>query len=200
MILYLHGFRSSPLSFKAMYMAERMQDLGLEDQYLCPQLPESPQASVELALELMQPFSVGEVTLIGSSLGGFYATALAERTGCRAVLLNPVVNPFRVVPKEIDPASGNHVQDWLRFNREYESELRALLVERITRPERYLLLAGTADELLDWRDMIKHYAGARQLVIEGGDHGISDFPQYLDEVLAFCGESLTPPLPEDKAE
>lgn len=189
MILYLHGFRSSPLSFKAMYMAERMQDLGLEDQYLCPQLPESPRASVELALELMQPFSADEVTLIGSSLGGFYATALAERTGCRAVLLNPVVDPFRVVPKDIDPASGIHVQDWLRFNREYESELRALLVERITRPERYLLLAGTADELLDWRDMVRHYAGARQLVIEGGDHGISDFPQYLEEVLAFCGVS-----------
>lgn len=187
MILYLHGFRSSPLSYKAMIMAERMQDLGLGDQYTCPQLPESPAASIHIALDLMRPIPVDEVTLIGSSLGGFYATALAERTGCRAVMLNPVVDPFNVAPRNIHPASGIYVQEWLRFTATYEAELRELLVERITRPERYLLLAGTADELLDWRGMTAHFAGARQLVIEGGDHGISDFPHYLDEVLAFCG-------------
>lgn len=199
MILYLHGFRSSPSSFKALLLAERMQQLGLGDHYVCPQLPDSPNEAVRLVLELVSPFAAGSVALIGSSLGGYYATALAEKIGCAAVLLNPVVEPLLVMPRNIDLASGIHVEQWLSFTHQHEAELRALRVERITRPERYFLLAGTADELLDWREMTAHYAGARQRVIEGGDHGLADFPHYMDEVLEFCGvdagakESTTPP-------
>jgi hypothetical protein len=190
MILYLHGFRSSPQSFKAMLMAERMQQLGLADEYLCPQLPESPRACVDLALDLLRGIPIGKVSLVGSSLGGFYATALAERTGCRAVLLNPVVDPFRVVPEDVGPDSGILAQEWLSFTQPYTAELRDLLAPRITLAQRYLLLAGTADELLDWRQMTARYAGARQIVIEGGDHGLSGFADHLDDVLAFCGVSV----------
>jgi len=189
MILYLHGFRSSPSSFKARLVAERMQELGLGEQYICPQLPDSPGEDVRLALELVRRFPAESVALVGSSLGGYYATWLAEKIGCKAVLLNPVVDPLQVRPKHVDPASGIHVQEWIRTTRQYESEFKALRVDRITRPERYLLLAGTADELLDWRGMTVHYAGARQRVIEGADHGLSGFAQYMDEVLEFCGAS-----------
>ena len=188
MILYLHGFLSSPDSLKARLLADRMQALGLSAQYISPQLPGSPAEAAGLALDLVRNFPADELAVIGSSLGGYYATWLAEKIGCRAVLLNPVVDPFHVHPsKPVDPSSGIHVREWMLLTQKYESELKALRIERITRPERYFLLAGTADELLDWREMTVHYAGARQRVIEGADHGLSDFSQYMDEVLAFCG-------------
>lgn len=186
MILYLHGFRSSPLSFKARLIGERMAALGRGGEYHCPQLPASPREAMALAEALVAP-DPAKVTLVGSSLGGYYATWLAEKFGCRAVLLNPAVKPPRDLEKYVGVTTAYHSDAPFEFKREYIDELKALAVERITRPERYFLIAATGDEVLDWREMTAHYPGARQHIIEGSDHGISEFAQYLDDVLAFCG-------------
>lgn len=187
MIVYLHGFRSSPLSFKARLLAERMAALGRSDEFLCPQLPASPRATIALVQGLIEAIDPGELSLIGSSLGGCYATWLAEQTGCRAVLLNPAVRPARDLAGQVGTMQAYHSDEPFEFKPEYVEELKALQVARITEPGRYLLLAATGDELLDWREMVAHYPGARQRIIEGSDHGMSDFADYLDCVLAFCG-------------
>ena len=186
MILYLHGFRSSPKSFKARLVGVRMRELGLTDQLTCPQLPASPRAAMALAYELVDGVAPDQLAIIGSSLGGFYATHMAERLGCRAVLLNPAIVPLQDLERHVGVTTEYHSSEPFEFKRAYIDELRALQVERITRPERYLLLAATSDEVLDYRDMVAHYPGATQHVIEGSDHAISEFRQYLDEVLAFC--------------
>ena len=190
MILYLHGFRSSPQSMKARVIASRMAELGLSDQLANPQLPASPKLAMELALSLVAGVPAGELAIIGSSLGGYYATWLAERLGCRAVLLNPAVVPLKDLDQHVGVTTQYHSDEPFEFKREYIDELRALAVDRITGPERYFLVAATGDEVLDYRDMVKHYAGARQHVIDGSDHGITEFAevvQYRDAVLAFCG-------------
>lgn len=188
MILYLHGFRSSPQSFKARVMGQRMAALGLQNQYVCPQLPASPAGAIALAGSLVAGVDPAQLTVVGSSLGGFYATWLAERLGCRAALLNPAVDPLKDLEKHVGVTTAWHSDEPFEFKQEYIAELAALRVERITRPERYFLLAATGDEVLDYRDMVRHYAGARQHVIEGSNHAIPEFPQYVDEVLAFCGK------------
>jgi len=187
MILYLHGFRSSPQSFKARLLAERMQALGLGEQYICPLLPASPRAVIDLSLDLLAPYQAEEIHVIGSSLGGFYATHLAERLGCRAVLFNPAVKSFRDLEKYVGVTTRFHDGQPFEFKREYIDELRALAVDQITEPQRYFLMAATGDEVLDWREMVAFYPGARQHVIQGSDHGIPEFAAYADEVLAFCG-------------
>ena len=186
MILYLHGFRSSPKSFKARLVGVRMLELGLSDELRCPQLPASPNEAIALALKLVEGVPAAELAIVGSSLGGYYATWLAERLGCRAVLLNPAIVPLKDLDQHVGVSTQFHSDEPFEFKREYIAELRALAVDRITRPERYLLIAATGDEVLDYRDMVAHYLGARQHVIEGSDHGISEFRQYVDEVLAFC--------------
>lgn len=187
MIVYLHGFRSSPQSFKARVIEKRMQTLGQGQNFLCPQLPASPRLAIELAQRILQPYPAQEVCLIGSSLGGFYATWLAEQSGCRAVLLNPAVAPFADLEKHVGLTTGYHSNEPFEFKPEYIEELKDLAVHRITRPERYFLMAATGDEVLDWRQMVAHYPGARHFVIQGSDHGISEFESYVDEVLTFCG-------------
>jgi predicted esterase YcpF (UPF0227 family) len=191
MMLYLHGFRSSPQSFKARHMAERMQALGRLQEYHCPQLPASPAQAISLALAYAQQFPPEQrkeqLSIVGSSLGGFYATWLAEHLGCRAVLLNPAVKPPRDLESYVGVTTHYHSDAPFEFKREYIDELRALTVDKITRPERYFLIAATGDEVLDWREMTAHYAGAKQIVIDGSDHGISEFADYADDVLAFCG-------------
>jgi predicted esterase YcpF (UPF0227 family) len=128
----------------------------------------------------------GDLAIIGSSLGGYYATWLAERFGCRAALLNPSVDPLKNLSTQVGVTTSWHSNEPFEFKPSYIDELVALRVPAITRPERYYLLAATGDEVLDYRDMVARYAGAHQHVIEGSDHAISEFEQYVDEVLAFC--------------
>ena len=184
-VLYLHGFRSSPKSFKARVVQQRMEQLGCASKLICPQLPASPRAAMELVLTLVERHQ-DKLAIVGSSLGGFYATWLAERFGCRAVLINPAVDPLKDLDRHVGVTTAWHSDERFEFKREYIDELAELKVARITRPERYFLLAATGDEVLDYRDMVAHYAGARQHVIEGSDHAVSEFEQYVDEVLDFC--------------
>ena len=186
MLLYLHGFRSSPRSFKARVVGARMAALGRADALICPQLPASPRAARELICQLTDRYPADQLAVVGSSLGGFYATWLAERRGCRAVLLNPAVDPLKDLDKHVGVTTAFHSDEPFEFKREYIDELRALKVAAITDPQRYFLIAATGDEVLDYRDMLRHYAGARQTVIEGSDHALSEFPDHVDEVLAFC--------------
>lgn len=188
-LLYLHGFRSSPRSAKARIVQARMETIGRAQDLICPQLPASPKAAMELVLTLAERHvdSPGGLAIVGSSLGGFYATWLAERFGCRAALVNPSVDPLKNLSDHVGVTTNWHSDEPFEFKPEYIDELAALKIARITQPARYYLLAATGDEVLDYRDMVAHYAGARQHVIDGGDHAVSDFARYVDEVLAFCG-------------
>jgi predicted esterase YcpF (UPF0227 family) len=186
MLIYLHGFRSSPSSFKARMIGERMAALGRAADYACPALPVSPREAIELVERTWR--LGGADTLVGSSLGGCYATRLAERHGCRAVLLNPATRPADGLARYLGPQTMYHDPSHaFELLPRHLDELRAIEVAAITRPERYLLVAATGDELLDWRQMVAAYPGARHRVIEGSDHGLSDFAAHLDEVLAFAG-------------
>jgi predicted esterase YcpF (UPF0227 family) len=185
-IVYLHGFRSSPRSRKAQMLREHLRQRGLADRYICPLLPASPRAASQLALDAARTKPSDRVALIGSSLGGYYATWVAEQLGCRAVVLNPAIDPARDLQVHIGRQAVFFSDDEIDFRPEYIDELRALDT-RITKPERYFLIAATGDAVIDYRTMVAKYLGARQIVIEGGNHELSDFAQYVDEVLSFCG-------------
>jgi uncharacterized protein len=191
-ILYLHGFRSSPQSFKARVMHARLAELDRLSEWQCPVLPVSPAEAVALAESIAAGARRDEVTVVGSSLGGFYATWLAEKHGWRAVLLNPAVVPQDDLSHYLGDQPLWHGGGSITVLPRHLDELRALSVTAITRPERYFLIAATGDEVLDYRAMLAHYPGARTTLIQGGDHAISDFPRYLDDVLAFCGREPPP--------
>ncbi|MCU6619967.1 esterase [Achromobacter sp. 77] len=191
MILYLHGFRSSPDSFKARMMANAMAERGLNEAWACPQLPASPRAAIDLAMgmardRLANAASPRELTVIGSSLGGFYATWIAEQLGCKAVLLNPAVNAARDLATQVGEHHMYHSGAPFVFLPEYVAELAAIHAPHITQPDRYFLVAATGDEVLDWREMRDRYAGCRQRIVQGSDHGLSDFADWMPEVLEFA--------------
>lgn len=193
MILYLHGFRSSPKSFKAQLLAARVAELGRAHEWRCPMLPVSPLEAVALAEAQVAAASSGaaaDVTVIGSSLGGYLATHLAEKHGWRAVLLNPAVLPQRDLSAYLGEQPLWHGGGSIVVEPHHLEELRVLGVGSITRPDRYYLIAATGDEVLDYREMLAHYPGVETKLIQGSDHAISEFAGYVDDVLAFCG--LTP--------
>jgi predicted esterase YcpF (UPF0227 family) len=185
-IIYIHGLNSSALSFKASVLRRRMTELRRGREFLCPELPPSPREAIALLAGAIEEHAPAETSLIGSSLGGYYATCLAERYGLRAVLINPAVAPYELLASALGPQVNLYTGARYELTHAHVDELRALEVERVT-PERYLLILGTADEVLDYRTAVAKYRGARQIVVEGGDHGLSNFEPYLDPALAFCG-------------
>lgn len=186
MILYLHGFRSSPASHKAQQLQAHLRARGLGHLFRCPQLPPSPRAAIALAQEAIAT-SGDRVTLVGSSLGGYYATWLAQTHGLKAVLVNPAVVAPLSLGAYVGPQTNLYTGEVFEFKPQYVDELRALEVARLSNPENILLLVETGDELLDYREAVTKYAGARQVVIEGGDHGFQHWGDYLDAVLDFAG-------------
>ena len=187
-LLYLHGFRSSPQSHKARILAQHMATQHPQVTWWCPQLPPSPRATAALLMDGVKDWPRDSMAVMGSSLGGFYATWVAEQTGCQAVLLNPAVNPARDLAKYVgEQTCWQDPQEKFFFEPCFIDELRALTCATITRPERTLALIAKGDELLDWRESIARYAGAQIQLIEGGDHAISDFERYLPGILAFLG-------------
>jgi predicted esterase YcpF (UPF0227 family) len=185
-VLYLHGFRSSPRSFKAKRMAGWVQAQRPDLVWWCPQLPPSPREAAEMLMHGFAAWPQQRMAVVGSSLGGFYATAVAERIGCPAVLLNPAVNPARDLAAYIGEQTSFHdPAEHFFFRAEFVDELRALTPTAITRPERYAAVIAKGDEVLDWREMAGRYPGATIRLLEGGDHALSDFDDHLPFVLNF---------------
>lgn len=190
MILYLHGFRSSPQSRKALQIRAALSERGREDEYACPQLPASPSAAARLIESVAATVEPRRLAVIGSSLGGYYATWLAERSGCRAALLNPAITPHVDLSAHLGAQPVYFSDATIDMRPEFLQELQALDTPQITQPQRYFLVAATGDDVIDYRTMVAKYSGCRMRVLEGSDHQISDFAQYLDDVLAFCDNSL----------
>jgi predicted esterase YcpF (UPF0227 family) len=162
------------------FMAER----GLAHEYACPALP--PLARD--ALQAVEPLLVRKPCLIGSSLGGFYATYLAEEHDLRAVLINPAIDPHVGLRAYLGAQKNLHTGEPYQLTEAHLREWQALYASRVT-PQRYLLIVETGDEVLDYRRALARYAGAEQIVVRGGDHSLQSFPQHLERILAFSRAS-----------
>ena len=189
-LLYLHGFRSSPRSSKAQKMALVVQRDYPGVTWWCPQLPPSPQRAMAQVMDGVSAWcgSAGfqRMAVVGSSLGGFYATWLAEKMACKAVLLNPVVRPARDLARHIGAQNSWHDPDeTFFFQAEFIDELRALEAGPLSQPRNYLAVIAKGDEVLDWHEMTARYGGARIRLLDGGDHALSDFDEHLPDILDF---------------
>ena len=181
-LIYIHGFNSSPASFKARVLQDALAQRAPAATFHAPALPHSPAAAASRLDELALKYP--QAILAGSSLGGYYATWLAERHNLRAVLINPAVRPYELLEGHVGRQKNFHTGEEYEFTLDHVAELRVLEVALIT-PQRYLLMVETGDEVLDYRLAVERYRGARQLVIEGGDHGFGDFVDHMEAVLAF---------------
>jgi predicted esterase YcpF (UPF0227 family) len=188
-LLYLHGVRSSPQSMKAQKMAAWVKAHRPGLTFWCPQLPPSPAQAMALVAQGLADWPTEGTALMGSSLGGFYATWVAERldAGARApvVLVNPSTDPASSLAQHIGEQTHWHnPQDRFFFRAEFVEELRALACCALTHPPRYQVWAATGDEVLDWRTMQARYLPCDLRVVQGSDHALSDFDTHLPAMLA----------------
>ena len=161
-----------------------MKDLGRESDFIAPALPHQPAAAAQLLEDLVRTHPHSAV--VGSSLGGYYATYLAEKFALPAVLINPAVRPYELLVEALGRQKNYRSGEEYDFTEQHIEQLRTLEVDAIT-PSRYFLMVETADEVLDYRSAVERYRDARHLIVEGGDHGFQSFAVHLDAALKFCG-------------
>jgi predicted esterase YcpF (UPF0227 family) len=177
---------SAPQSKKATMLGDYVANYAPAMAYRVPALHYRPARAIAQAEEACAGVAVGDLTLVGSSLGGFYATVLAERLGCRAALLNPAVHPHTHFSKYLGPQKNLYTGEAFVLTAEHVEELRAMDPPAITRPERYWLFVETADEVLDYREAVAYYAGALQEVVRGGDHTLVSFPERIPDIVEWA--------------
>ncbi len=187
-LLYLHGFRSSPQSAKARQVAARVAAQHPGVTWWCPQLPPSPKEAMAMVMNGIAHWPRGQMAVVGSSLGGFYATHVAEACACKAVLFNPAVDPARDLAKYIgEQTSWHDPAERFYFGPQFVDELRALECGPLADPARYFAVIAKGDEVLNWHEMTGRYPGARIKLLAAGDHALSDFDDHIDEVFGFLG-------------
>lgn len=184
LILYLHGFCSSPVSAKSRLLGEYMADRGLGERFICPQLSPVPDEVVSAVSRLIEAADA-PVALVGSSLGGHYANHLAEKYGLNAVLINPAAVKYLDAALFIGDHANFHSGERFTFTAAHAAQLAAQITQPT--PGRYWLLSETGDEVLDWRQAAEFYAGCRQTVLPGGDHSFTRFPDFIPQILEFAG-------------
>lgn len=182
-ILYLHGFCSSPASWKSRLLGEVLAQRGCHEHFCCPPLSPVPDEAIAALSRLIEAAD-GRVTLVGSSLGGHYANHLAEKFGLDAILINPAA-VSRIDPRKFVGEHANfHTGTRFVFAEAHAAQLAAQVATPT--PDRYWLLLEEGDEVLDWRHAADFYAGSRQTVLPGGDHSFTRFPQYIPQIIEFA--------------
>ncbi len=190
-VIYLHGFNSSPASHKARLFTAYCHDQGVHD-VLVPVLSHDPARALRTLEECIGEEGERVALLVGSSLGGYYATYLAERHGLKAALINPAVAPCDYLPREIVGRHHNpYAHEEYDFTLDHVAFLRTLNVRTIHDAARYLLLVQTGDKTLDYRLAVELYAGCHQVVQEGGSHSFENFAAVLPLILRFAGLAHT---------
>lgn len=185
-IIYVHGFISSPASRKAVMLGDYLRGHAPDIAYVVPALPHRPARAVAQVLAQCAGTDPADLLVVGSSLGGFYATVAAERTGCRAVVINPAVHPQGHFGRYLGPQRNLHTGEPFDLTPGHVDELAALDPPAITNPGRYWLMVETGDEVLDYREAITFYAGAFQSVVRGGDHSFASFAEFVPDIVVWA--------------
>ncbi|MDH5612009.1 MAG: esterase [Gammaproteobacteria bacterium] len=187
-LIYLHGFNSSPESYKAKVLHAYMAQRNRLDQLIIPEISPVPAEAMSILVALFEQHrKSANVAVAGSSLGGFYATYLAERFGCKATLINPAVRPQILLKKYLGENTNYHTTEKWVLDESHIEQFRQLDTNTITRPERYLLLLQKGDETLDYRQALEKYQGCPMVLEEGGDHSFTGFENHIAQILDFCG-------------
>ena len=185
-LLYLHGFNSSPQSHKAQLVAQYMAAHNCLDLLLCPQIPTVPEEARQSLEQIVeQTLQHHALNYIGSSLGGYYATYLAEKYSGSAVLINPSVKPYETLRAYLGKNKFYFDEGEWDFDESHIRQLEAMKVDDITDPERYLVLLQTGDETLDYREAEAKYRDSQCIIEQGGDHSFIGLERFIPQIMQF---------------
>lgn len=184
-LLYIHGFLSSPLSFKAQQTKQWLSEHRPDINYLCPQLTPYPNECYTVLNELIENCD-GDIYLVGSSMGGFWADYFSEKHQLKAVLVNPAVEALQLMPKYVGQLlKSYHSETHYVLSEAHIAALKPFASHTITTPENIWLMVQTGDETLDYTAAVKRYPNCKQTIEQGGNHSFEQFDRHLADIIDF---------------
>ncbi len=188
MLLYIHGFNSSPLSVKAQQIQHWCKVHRPDIKLVVPRLACYPAAVVTQLITLVNAYRGNyRIGLVGSSLGGYFSTWLHSKYGFSAVLVNPAVKPYELLVDYLGPQQNPYTGEQYLLKSYHMDELSTLNTKFIYHPESLWLLQQTGDEVLDYRQAVAKYQGCKQTIEAGGSHAFIGFERYFAEIIQFLG-------------
>lgn len=183
-LLYLHGFNSSPISTKARLTYDYCVQIGMAGRIAVPELPHVPALAIEQMREIIEAQTL-PVAIIGSSLGGYYATYLAEQYGLNAALINPAVKPAQLWSDHLGLNHNFYSGRRYEITLEHVQQLRDIDTPHLQHPEKFMLLVQTGDETLDYQLAVNKYKSSTSIVQEGGNHSFENYADMLPQIFQF---------------
>ncbi len=187
-LIYIHGLNSDANSTKGQMLQDWCQANRPEIKVLRPDLNLPPQQVMALLEQaIAQDTHTG---VVGSSLGGFYATACVAKFGVRAVLVNPSVRPFERFKRFFANGATEHTTDtgW-HVTPSQLDDLKNLFRPVPPQPDKLLVLLKQGDEALDYREAESYFSqdhAQSALIIEpGGDHFMHDMDTKIPLMINF---------------
>lgn len=188
LLIYIHGFKSSHKSQKAQEVRQYLEAQGAAIDYLAPCFSNYPGEAYQQLVTLIEEEKAKgrtHIALIGSSMGGFVATVIAETMGIKAVLVNPAVHPHKLVGYFLGENINPHTNEVFILNEGHVTELEQLEVASLTCGDRLMVMLQTGDESLDYRVAEHYYKGCTQMIEEGGSHRFENFDKHFPSILKF---------------
>ena len=183
-ILYIHGFNSSPLSTKSQLTKQYLIDHQIGIEFHCPQLLNNPKEAIEQLDTIIASQPDKQWYVMGSSLGGYFSTYLSEKYQLKAVLINPAVRPFELLVDYLGEQKNPYTNDVYQVTEQHMIDLRALLVEKITK-NNYMVMVQTGDEVLDYQQAVEKYQNCHLIVQPNGDHSFINYETMLPAMMKF---------------
>ncbi|MDP5254521.1 MULTISPECIES: esterase YqiA [unclassified Vibrio] len=185
-LIYWHGFNSSPASHKAQLVEQYCRQHRPDIQVIVPQLASLPKmASFQVDMLVRQFCDDAKLGMIGSSLGGYWATWAQSRHKVPMVVVNPAVRPYELLADYLGPQTNPYTGEQYLLESSHVDELRAFDVAKVAKPKQTWLLQQTGDEILDYRQAVEKYAKCKQTIEEGGDHSFVNFERHIGEIIQF---------------
>ncbi len=182
MIIFIHGFGSCGLGSKAKIFREYFAPIG--ESFIAPSLSYVPDLAIQTLEELIYSYKE-DVYLIGSSLGGFYATYLSQLSEVKKiVLINPAVTPAITLKRVVGNAVNFYDDSSYEWNEKHLEMLNAYRIEELNN-DKFMVLLQKGDELLDYKDATKRYNTCKLIVEDGGSHSFDGIERHLEKIRAF---------------
>lgn len=190
-LIYFHGFRSSPQSEKVTELRQWLDTHQVPVELHTPDLGFEPAEAIRRVSDIVESFGERQCAVMGSSLGGYYASVIAARYQLRAVLINPAVAPYKLLDGYIGTQTNLYTGEAFEVTRDHMVQLEDMEPGSLLNTADLMVLLQTADETLDYRDATRRYSGASQWIQPGGDHRFQNFTRILPAALAFLGIPLS---------
>ena len=189
-VLYIHGFNSSPLSLKAELTKQYLLQFNDKVLFHCPQLKSSPDEAIRQLETIILSEPQQQWFLVGSSLGGYFSTYLAEKYNLRAVLINPAVRPFDLLVDYLGQQENPYTNEVYQVTEKHMHQLKSSFCEKISQKQ-YMVMVQTGDEVLDYQQAVDKYHGCQLIVQSGGDHSFVNYQVMLSAMMNFLSPQLT---------